>query len=204
MKVGISSREQRTILAAGALSVIILVAYVSIVGRLMREAMSRGREVRSAREQLKVLEAATANEAALREQYREVSQTVESLRRLLSSEEELPAVIERVSGLATETGVRIQAIFPQRPVETAGAGTPSQQGAAASASLVYKEIPIQVDALTGYHQLGAFLSQVESGEKPTRVSNLRIAGNQKDLRRHSVKLVLRSYFTPKEEASGKL
>ena len=202
MKVATSSRELRVILAAGTLGLIILWAYLSIAGRLMRETMSLGREVRSAREQLKTLEAATANEAVIQEQHRQVSQTVESLRQLLSSEEELPALIERVSGLATQTGVRIQAVVPQRPLETVGVGTPSQEGASEVA--VYKEIPLQVDALAGYHQLGTFLSLAESGEKPMRVSSLRMTGNQWDARRQSIKLVLRLHFAPKERASGKL
>ena len=185
-----SSRAQRTILAASALGLIILWAYLAIVGRLVREAMNLGQRVRSAREQLKTLEVATTNEAALRAQHQQVSQTVESFKHLLSSDEELPALIERVSALATQASVRIQSVFPQRPLETTQAG--------ASEPVVYKEIPIQVDALAGYHQLGMFLSLVESGEKPMRISTLRIAGNQKDVRRQTIKLVLRAYFAPKD------
>ena len=59
---------------------------------------------------------------------------------------------------------------------------------------LYKEIPIQIDALAGFHQMGMFLSRVESGAQPMQVRMLRISDNPSEPRRHVVKLQLVAYF----------
>ena len=205
MKPGLSGRDQRTILLIGVSGIIILSAYfMLIVGPLRRGGSDLGRKVRSAREQLRALEAATANEATVQEQYRQVEQTVASLRRLLPGEEELPAMIGRLSDLASQTQVKIQTIFPQRSFEPEGtAGRLSAAGSASEpASIYYRDIPIQIDALAGYHQLGAFLSLIESGDKPLRVSSLRISANPKEPKRHHVKLLLVAYFATNDALSA--
>ena len=200
MRWGLSAREQRILLAGCVLAVAILWLYVTYIVRpLMQEAAELSRQVRSAKEELKTLEMATANEAALREQHRQVQETVASLRKMLPAEEELPAVIEHLSDLANQSQLKIQTIFPQRSAEeTSGpAGGPSPPS-------VYKDVLIQIDALGGYHQLGMFLSLVESGEKPMELSTLKISGDPKESKRHRIKLLVRSYFaTGGSVAAGK-
>ena len=192
-------RNQRTLLLVIVLGAFILWAYVAfIAGPLMREAATLNRQVSGAREDLRLLQASTTNEGALREQYEQVSEAVKSLRRLLPAEEEIPTVIEHLSGLASETGIKIQAIFPQRVLEPLA--PIGKEGVAASAPIVYREIPIQIDALAGYHQLGTFLSLVESSEKPMQIATLTISANQKEPKRHLVKLLLRCYFAVSDAA----
>lgn len=202
MKLALSPREQRIVLLGGAGVLFAVWVYsVYLVGPLLREGANLGQQVRSVREQLNMLESTAASEARLRQQQQQLSQTVESLRGQLPTEAQIPAVIEHLSDLASQTGVKIQAIFPQRPVGTPDSGPPSR-GKVASQPLVYKEIPIQIDALAGYHQLGAFLSFVETGEKPMQVTSLRIAATQKEIKRQTIKLLLRLYFAVTEEASA--
>ena len=161
MKLGLSAREIRTILIGGVLGIVVLYVYFTMILQpLWREAGSLGERVRTAREQVFALQQAVTNEPSLREQRRQLQESVLSLRGDLPSEEELPAVIEFLSGLASRTQVKIQSVFPQRPIESldrlAGdKGKPSQ-------ALVYKEIPIQIDAQASFHQLGTFLSLVEA------------------------------------------
>ena len=198
------ARDQRTIFLIGALGLGILYAYARyIVGPLGREATELGQKIRSARERLQALEAATANEATLREQYSQVEQTVKSLRTLLPAEEELAAVIGLLSDLANQAQVKIQTIFPQRSVETpeALAAAIKPGSSAARPPVVYREIPIQIDALAGYHQLGEFLGLVEGGKNPMRVSSLRISANPKESKRHHIKLVLVAYFATQDSGA---
>jgi len=198
MKLRVSTREQRTLALVGALGLMILWVYLAlIIGPLMREARRSREQVRAARDQLRVLELATMNETALREQHRQVQDTVASLRSLLPDEEELPRVIELLSELAGRSQVKIQTIFPQRPLEAAGAPkTPAAQ--ASPAPVVYKEVLIQVDALAGYHQLGTFLSLVEAGEKPMQLASLQIAPEPRGSKRFHIKLVIQSYFATRD------
>ena len=192
-----SPREQKTLALVIGLGLVTLWMYFSfIVSPLIREIGDLGRQVRDAREQLKVVRVSTANETTLRDQQRQLQEGVGSMQQLLPSEEELPAVIESLSDLAGQSQVKIQTIFPQRPGSDGGrkdkdkgpVGEPKQPE-------IYKEVMIQIDALAGFHQLGSFLSQVEQAEKPMRVAGLRITQDPKETKRQRVKLLLQSYFT---------
>lgn len=144
-------------------------------------------QLRAARDNLKSLEAATANEAVLQVQYKQVEQAVASLRKSLPSESELPAVMEVLSNLASKSNVKIQTIYPERQTTA-----PRAEGADPA---VYREIPIQIDAVAGFHQLAGFLNQVEAGDKPMQVLSMRITANPKDSRRHQINLLFKAYFS---------
>lgn len=195
LKLTLTKREQQTVLLGGGLALVVLWVYVAyIVGPLQKRFVTVGQQVRAAREQVRLLEQVTANEAAIRQQHAQLDDTVTSLRHLLPSEEELPAVIEFLSDLASQSQVKIQTIFPQRPVEGQDAAAVGAVGQTAQEPAVYKQIPIQIDAQAGYHQLGVFLSLVESSGKALQVSNLRISGSAKEPKRHDIKMVLLGHF----------
>lgn len=193
----LSAREQRTIALVGLLGLFILWTYsVYFVGPLWQRVASLSQETKSAREKLRFLETATASGAMLEGQYQQLNEAVKAMQSLLLPETELPRVIELLSDVASQANVRIQAIFPQRPVgEVGGAGRSSDAAEGATLAAGYRTIPIQIDALAGYHQLGVFLSLVESQDKPMRIASLRIASQPKESKRHLVKLVIESYFS---------
>ena len=192
MRLRLSAREQRTLALIVVLLLIIAWVQVTlIIGPLLQVARRSQEQVRAAREQLRVLELGTMNEAALREQHRQLQDTVASLRSLLPAEEEVPRVIELLSDLAGRSQVKIQTIFPQRPAE---GSTASAAQAAAAPPVYYKDVLIQVDGLAGYHQLGTFLSLVETGDKPMQVSTLEISPEIRESKRFRIKLVIEAYF----------
>ena len=181
----------------------VLSVYVAmILAPLWREASSTARRVSDAQAQLAALRQATTNDATLREQYRSLQEAVVALRGQLPSEEELPAAIEFLSGLASQTQVKIQTIFPQRPVNALDDRLLAGQGKAAAEVMVYKEIPIQIDAQASYHQLGTFLALVEASDKPMQVATLRISGNPREPRWHNVSLSIVTYFAVREGAAA--
>lgn len=206
MKVKLSGprREQRTLLLVASLGAMILWVYATyLIAPLRRELSELGHQARSARERLKVLEAATANEATLREQSNQLDQAVASLRSYLPAESQVPAVIEELSSFARQAQVKIQTIFPQQPPpnpskdKTGAAPQPST-----SEPVVYKDVLIHIEGVAGFHQLGSFLSLVETGRMPIQVASLQISSNQKESRRQRVKLVLQAYVAADEEPSG--
>ena len=200
MKLGLSTRELRTVLVGGVLGIVVLYVYAAmILAPLWREASSSARRVSDAQAQLAALRQATMNEAALAEQHRSLQEAVVALRGHLPSEDELPAVIEFLSGLASQTQVKIQTIFPQRPLDPLGNLGPG--GKAAADATVYQEIQIQIDAQASYHQLGTFLALIEASDKPMQVATLRISGNPKEPRWHNVSLSIVTYFAVREGAA---
>ena len=206
MKAKLSPREQRMALSVAGLGLVILWVYLAAIVRpLLREIGQLSQQAREARDQIKLLQMSTANEEALRSQYQQVEQTVMALRKLLPSETELPAVIELVSDMASQSQVKIQTIFPQRPVgNEADAKKDKGPAAAREQPAVYKDVIIQIDALAGFHQLGQFLSLVEQGEKPMQIASLRLIQEPRETKRLQIKLLLQSYFAPAEgRAAGK-
>ena len=199
MKLGLSTREPRTVLIGGVLGCLVIWVYFTMILKpLWLEAASLGQQVLTARLQLGALQQATTNESALREQHRRLQETVLSLRSDLPSEEGLPAVIEFLSGLASQTQVKIQSIFPQRPMESLDNRLGREQAKGPADLTVYKEIPIQIDAQASFHQLGTFLALVEASDKPMQVSTIRISGNPKEPRWHNVNLSILAYFAVRE------
>ena len=194
------NREHQTILLAGIFGVLFVWMYLAyLITPLLRHGVELSGRVRSAREELKALQDTTANEPALRNQYHRLSEAVASWRTRLPSEEELPAVIEYLTALANQSQVKIQTIFPQHPT------TPTQEMGGSKkgeAGPVYRDVAIEIDALAGYHQLGTFLSLVETGTRPMQLSSLRISGEPKEPKRHRVKMIIRAYFEPVGPALG--
>ena len=199
----LSPRDQRTVLIVSGLAVGTLWLYAAfIVGPLMREVGKLRRQVSEARAELQALELSTARVAELRTQHLRLDRAVALLHRFLPSEEELPQVIELISGFASQSQVKIQRIAPIRTTdatETAAPGaTPDEP------PVVYKSVPIKVDALSGFHQLGTFLSLVETSGKPMEISSLRIWTDPRELKRVNTTLIIRSFVVtrPSEETGG--
>ena len=202
MKVSFSQRELRTVLLGGLFAVVTLWVYSAyLVGPMWQEVTKLGRDVKEARTELASLKQATANESGLREQHQQVQEVVSSLRGLLPAEEELPSVIEFLSDLARQTQVKIQTVFPQRPLGDLEMLKGRDATQKPDAPDVYKEIPVQIDAQGSFHQLGTFLSLVESSDKPMDVSSLRISSNPKDARWHTINMTILTYFVKDEGAA---
>lgn len=198
-------REQRVLVFVGGLAILTAWVYaVYIIGPLRRETSELGRQIREAREQLRILEVALSSEAGLEEKSRRLRESVQALRGSLTPEAELPSVIELLTELASQTQVKVQAIVPQRPAEPMEPTAPDAGQGSSSTSLptvYYREIPIHIDALAGYHQLGTFLNLVETADKPMQLLSLRISANPKEPRWHRVKLLVQSYVAAREPAS---
>jgi len=188
-----SPRERQQLLKLIAAFIVLIPSYFMLLSPLRQHAANLGQQARDAKARVQTLEATTANETSLREQAQQLDQAVATLRSALPSEEELPTTIKLLSDLANETQVKIQTIFPMRDRDPSRPADLSD-GAKTEAPVVYKEILIQIDALAGYHQLGSFLSLVESQPHPMRVSSLRISADPKETKRHRIKLVIRSFM----------
>lgn len=187
LPMAIKREQQVIVLVAGAALVGVVVCYAVVVGPLLRSLSQQRESLRAAQASLQQIKQALAREPQLRTQLDALTFDMKALHEAMPAEEILPAVIERLSEMATQAGLKIQTIFPQRTTE----GRDSKDAPTAD---LYKEVPIQIDALAGYHQLGMFLSSVERHAQPMRLKNLRISLSGKDGKRHNVKMVVVAYF----------
>ncbi len=198
-------RQRMNMLLVAGLALVIFVVYAFYVLRPMRQAViDASKQLAVGRTQLHVLQATVTNETAVQREYHQVEERVKALRDRLPHERELPDLIELLSGFANQAHVKLQAITPQRAIGTEPTGrttvSPPRSSAAATPPGVYRKVVIQIDAFTGYHELGEFLSLVESGKKPLRLAHLHISkgaevGNPEAGKRNTIKLLIHAYFS---------
>ena len=189
-------REQQVLLGIiVAVVAAVVVYYMYLVRPLLAKVVDLERNIHLEEQKLQHVEQLVAQEPKLRTEHQELSKAMQALRDAMPPEQELASVIEHLSGLASTAGVKIQTIFPQRSLENLKVVANLNDPAAAAAEpKLYKDIPIQIEALTGFHQLGAFLGEVERGKQPMQLKSLRITENFRESRRHTVEMIVVAYF----------
>ncbi len=170
------------------MSLAVYVYYLYLLQPLAGAVVRLSQQVREASKQVQQMEQLMAQATNIQQEYAGLQTSVAQLRDQLPSEDALPTVIEWISELASQTGVKILSIFPQRSAQPLEPNTQVSLG-------LYKAVAIEIDALSGFHQLGMFLSRVESGDQSIEVKQLRISQSERELRRHNVKLILLTYVT---------
>ncbi len=189
-----AKQDHRLYAGLGLVGVLVLwIYYTYVIAPLMASVSDLERKIHSGDTELQHIQQALAQEPKLKREQEDLSEVMRKLRAVMPAEQELASIIEQLSGMATQAGVKIQTIFPQRSLESfkVVAGLDDKHS---ERSKLFKEIPIQINALAGYHQLGTFLGRVEQGKQPMYLKSLRITTNPKELRRHTIEMVVIAYF----------
>jgi len=123
--------------------------------------------------------------------HRSQEEDLKKFEKKLSREIELPLLLESLSKIARKSRVKILGITPLD-------SSLIRQKRGSEKSKIYEEVPILITAQSGYHELGAFTSKLESDERFLQISNLKIQANRSDSKRHSIEFVVYA-FTFKSE-----
>jgi len=111
-------------------------------------------------------------------------QKINSYEDMLPIEQEIPALLEELSGMAKASNVKIVEIVPVVSKES-NAPRPNQ---------IYREIPILISAKCGYNDLGSFISRLESANRFMKVADLHIKANKDNPKKHDVELMVLTYI----------
>jgi len=95
----------------------------------------------------------------------------------IAQEEEMPVVLENIQLKPSRT--------EQKIVATAQAGK------------IY-ELPILIEARSGYHQLGSFINKLENDQIFMNLASLELLSNDEDASHHNAKMVVEIYILKKE------
>lgn len=98
----------------------------------------------------------------------------------LPREKEIPSLLENLSKVAVNSDVKIVQIQPRDKY-------------AKVAGKMHLELPITVQAKCGYHQLGKFINQLETGSRFMKISGIKIKANPRDIEEHDVELLLSTF-----------
>jgi len=100
----------------------------------------------------------------------------------VKSRNDIPLILEHIAIIASETGVKIDQILPD---------TLDQELLTENEQQKYYDLPIYMEARSGYHNLGRFLNKLNEGDISLRVGAFSIIATQ-DTRYHLVKLTFRT------------
>jgi len=106
--------------------------------------------------------------------------------KMLPAEKEIPALLENLSVMARDSGIKILGITPI----TAGPDKESMQ----PGGDIYQEIPILISAKSGYHELGNFINNLENSDRFMKVVDIDIRSSKLTPSKHDVELVVLTYI----------
>ncbi len=150
------------------------------------EAMQRSRTAASDLEQM---QDAVSKTGLYEKTIASYGQKINRYEKMLPAEKEIPALLEDLSAMARESNIKIVGITPV----AVGAGKDSRpQGAS-----IYQEIPILINAKSGYHELGNFINNLENADRFMKVVDIGIRANRQTPEKHDVELVVMTYILPK-------
>ncbi len=139
-------------------------------------------EVRKIRSEIKVSERDISGVDNLKKQVAQYHSKIESYERMLPIEQEVPKLLEELSDMAKSSNVKIIGITSVQSKQEVDAQTQ-----------IYREIPILINAGSGYHELGKFLSRLESANRFMKVADIKIKESNMALKRHDVELLVLTY-----------
>ena len=147
--------------------------------------ITMNREYRVVRDRVKNEEVLIVNEAGIIRQHDSFKKQAGYLEKRLPGQIQISSLLEDFSKVAESSGVKILRVKPlEEPVPV------SKQKAANSS---YTEFPILIEARAGYHQLGVFVNKLETMDRFIKIINIDVAGNDRDPRRHDIKMRIITY-----------
>ena len=99
-------------------------------------------------------------------------------------EEQLPDLLEKIAQFARAAHVRVVTL---RPKQDLAQMRPGPSG--------YLEIPLELTAVAGYHQVGRFLDRLEGSDSLVRLRELQIRPGKR-MPDQEVKMLLLAFLTP--------
>ncbi len=100
----------------------------------------------------------------------------------LPTEEGIPALLESLAEMAKSSNMSIVGIVPVEMKKDKPKGR------------VYAEIPIMISAKGGYHELGRFMSRVETSDRFIKIIDMQIKVNKPIPKKHDVELSVVTYI----------
>jgi len=169
------------------LGLIVLWFYFNfLLGPAIGKTRSLGGEIKTLRQNLETIKNAITKLPELERKTVYLRSKTQELKIRFPSQSELPGLLEQISELAEKAEVEILEISPRK--------TQAEE----SSSEIYEELPILMTATSGYHELGAFINQLENSERIFTVKEIHIRTNPSNSKRHHVNLVLSTFVREME------
>jgi len=176
-------KTQITILA-GLLALLAVVIYISFIFKPQLErVLGAVSDAGSISGELKEAESNIKNIPIFKKNIEAYEEKVDRYEKMLPAEQEIPSLLENLSSIAKSANIKIVGIIPVAGKEDK-----------AKKAMVYQEIPILINAKSGYHELGKFLSSMENSDRFMKVADIQIKSNVQSPKKHDVEILVLTYI----------
>lgn len=181
--INLKDKKTQLMILAGLVSVLVVILYVSFilmpqmerVFTAVGQASKAGSDIKDAQMNIANISKFKTNIAAYEEK-------IDRYEKMLPTEQEIPALLENLSDMARNSSIKIVGIMPVITKEDK-----------AKKAYVYQERPILINAKSGYHELGKFLSNMEKADRFMKVSEIQIKANGQSPKKHDVEIMVLTY-----------
>lgn len=184
-------REKDKLIVGITLFVIIVVSdLVMGLGWQYRLLSDYGEKVNTRTLGIRILENDIKNLDRNKEETADLDEKIDNLKLLITDERDISVLIENISNSADSTGVKIIQVKPATDV--------SNLRTVETKDGKFGEIEIQIMGKSDFHQLGNFVSKIESVKGFFKISSLEIEGDSKDYFTQNILLSLRTVVNLEE------
>ena len=128
------------------------------------------------------IESAWAQRTQIEQKIAQTNEKIHYYEKELPGKKEIPQVLRYLSDSARKLNVKITEIKPAEEDE-----------GIAEENLIYSSVPISLKAECGYHELGRFVSELESADRFVKIGDIKILTNPYNENRHHVRLMVITY-----------
>ena len=175
-------REKKMFVAVAAMAIIAF-DYLLLINPVIGVCMRATPKLAAMKSQLQELKDNGRNEALIGQSWEAADGRLAAAERAFVASNELPTLLENLSKLAQDSDVKIISL---KPIEAVSKTEKAKR---------YQSIPIEINSSSGTHELGRFLSKLESGPTFFRVTDIKIVAGSgsADIKRHSIQLNLETF-----------
>jgi len=165
------------------------------------------KDINKEREALKNADSLIKNKPQLEKRLEKLTAQVDAYEKAIPAHTDMPNILQEISGMASDCKVKISKIEPLRSEKqlnpsNGAKGKPVAKQEAGKPKALYSEIPIQVEAKGGYHEIAEFINKVETAPNVMSIGDIELHSNADDISNHSARLLIIAYVL-NEEAKAK-
>ncbi len=175
------NETNRNYVLGGILLFIVLFDYFLVMRPQIAQLTKLNPEIKVVSNDLKRVKEELQNLATYQSQISGLKKKIQGMDQLIRTRDQVPLILEAISGIATKNRVRINQLMPLP--DTQELILKSKEGK-------YYSLPILVEMRSGYHAFARFLNNLENSEVSLKVNRFSIEGIDSDTMNHVIKLTV--------------
>lgn len=180
----------RRYIIGGSLAFIAFIYFILIVVPGFNELFKVSRESGDLRSRVETARKMIDRIDARRGKLAELNKELGKHAKHLPAQKEITALLGGFSSIAKDSNIQILSIIPYdlKAVETDG-----------KQDEYYREMPIQVKAKGGYHQLGTFITRLEQEKRVIVIDGVEIRYDKNTPRLHDIEMMVKTYVSLEDQ-----